>query len=881
MLARVWWKEWRQFRPAWLGLLATAAVAHVLALAYGSGVDEQSGLLTPIALGWAGIYVVAAGAAAFAGERDGDTLRFLDGLPVDRRTLWLGKATFATASSLALAIALGVLSRFGVWGIAPEYAIGRVAPVALLVLFESTAWSLFWSALVGNALNAAILAIVTVGVSWGGPLTRLDEVAFSLDLQTVAARLAAGLLALAVSWVVVTRRPGRDRPRFRRAAMVPSTANTSSRSRSSRWAWAPAARSLAWQAIREGRATGLLLLAIGLGIPALGAVAYLKPMLVIVGVLVCLAAGVSVFSVENQAGTYRFLAERGVRPGLAWAVKASIGLGFVLAYGLLLLGVWWAIGGLGLSGRRLDAWRVGAIVSVGVGSLAFAVGLLAGMVIRRRITAGVIAAVGLFAVLVPPFILLSMGMIAPWGMLLPAPILLAISWAWSGAWMLDRPGSRRWVHLAGLLTGGLGLVAAIYIGSRALGVPDVALPFNPASVRSLAVPPDQNAAEPYRRALGLLEHQTLGTRAEILEEVRRGAALPRLQFAQLEAGDVSGRFDPAFLGTKTLASFVAADAHDRQSSGDLAGAWEDIRTLLAIAEQLAEAGSLGQAGTAIAIRRNALLIHHDAMVLGMEWAAAPGQSSAMLRTALADFSLTPRLFRLEDVIRTEYVLLERTLDLPADRLFPFLSPSRNVSQLGQGILARLFISSAWERTRALRAARWAAVGMLLRVDNEPWQLFRVAPIPEEEAYRENTPLLRVLNFNADLLQAAVNWEILWRRALEQVLALRTWQLDHDGAYPDRLAELVPAELPALPLDPYSGRPFGYIRSDGQRLLPLGKQGDRPGSFRPADQEPTRPGQPLLYSVGADLKDDRGQVNLSRGFPVQVGDVVFPLPIAEE
>ena len=42
------------------------------------------------------------------------------------------------------------------------------------------------------------------------------------------------------------------------------------------------------------------------------------------------------------------------------------------------------------------------------------------------------------------------------------------------------------------------------------------------------------------------------------------------------------------------------------------------------------------------------------------------------------------------------------------------------------------------------------------------------------------------------------------------MAIRAWQLKHDGQFPDRLEAIVPDDLPSLPTDPYSGKPFGYL-----------------------------------------------------------------------
>jgi hypothetical protein len=91
----------------------------------------------------------------------------------------------------------------------------------------------------------------------------------------------------------------------------------------------------------------------------------------------------------------------------------------------------------------------------------------------------------------------------------------------------------------------------------------------------------------------------------------------------------------------------------------------------------------------------------------------------------------------------------------------------------------------------------------------------------------------------------------------QILALRTWQLQHDGRLPDKLQELVNSKLlDELPADPYwTGRHFGYTRSAGQSLLSLGERGPiRTGTAEVKRLRPTL-GSWLLYSIGPDRRDD--------------------------
>lgn len=76
-----------------------------------------------------------------------------------------------------------------------------------------------------------------------------------------------------------------------------------------------------------------------------------------------------------------------------------------------------------------------------------------------------------------------------------------------------------------------------------------------------------------------------------------------------------------------------------------------------------------------------------------------------------------------------------------------------------------------------------------------------------------------------------------RRMAATALAIRLFELDH-GRRPERLNQLVPEYLPALPVDPFAdaGGTFGY-RPDGP--------------------------SPILYSVGPDGKDDRGAFTIKK------------------
>jgi hypothetical protein len=88
-------------------------------------------------------------------------------------------------------------------------------------------------------------------------------------------------------------------------------------------------------------------------------------------------------------------------------------------------------------------------------------------------------------------------------------------------------------------------------------------------------------------------------------------------------------------------------------------------------------------------------------------------------------------------------------------------------------------------------------------------------------------------------------------------AVRAYQKDH-GLPPERLDQLVPDYLPRLPKDPFSGKPFRYLRS----------------------HVPDLPEEAwAVYSVGPDFSDDGGAAHVCGIMPSSTGpaktDLVWP------
>ena len=206
------------------------------------------------------------------------------------------------------------------------------------------------------------------------------------------------------------------------------------------------------------------------------------------------------------------------------------------------------------------------------------------------------------------------------------------------------------------------------------------------------------------------------------------------------------------------------------------------------------------------------------------------------------------------------------------------------------------VTTPWELARAGKAFRLLYGSRIEEARVDPWFAGRssqqkgmewskiritsgpqgriVAPAELEQIY-ESTPLVAFKLPRVESFIDQWNRYEVGRRALVQILALRAWQLEHGGRLPETLQELVTAGiLDTLPTDPYTPRHhFGYVRSAGQSLLPLGRFWSlRPGPEGEKQLRPTLDSR-LLYSVGPDLQDDGASRN-DQGR--NGGDIIFPL-----
>ncbi len=112
MIGALVWKQYRELRPAWVGITSIGCILLVGLSQWldpGSATAPQGNvaeylLVAGLLLSWC--YGMVSGALLLAGEQEDATLAFLDILPASRRRVWLGKVT---AGLLMLPAQAGVL----------------------------------------------------------------------------------------------------------------------------------------------------------------------------------------------------------------------------------------------------------------------------------------------------------------------------------------------------------------------------------------------------------------------------------------------------------------------------------------------------------------------------------------------------------------------------------------------------------------------------------------------------------------------------------------------------------------------------------------------------------------------------------------------------
>jgi hypothetical protein len=897
------WKELREQSMAAVALLVLGAGLLIGVQVWIPPGDltgnTYAGFVLPMILAW--MCGLIAGAQPFAVEFENGTMNCLDALPTSRRRLWAGKALAATAVVgfqvallVGLAASLGYLR--GIYGEFLAYPLSVAIPLLAFPL-SGLAFGLFGSALgrspmaaIGWALlvqlialsSLTVVAMVFTNPNWGNWL---------------GSRLVALFPALAtfLSYRIYTR-PDRLR---RRTARGPVTGPES---------W----RVLLWVAWRQVRWLQAPVLVAGLLTAAIlpRTVMLAWPLF---GLVFGAVLGVSAFAPDNLGGSVRFLGERRLPLGRVWLVKTAVALMplaavfLVLMLGALL--IYFTHPHHIANGIQYSAAHSACIIFLGP-VYGFAVGQFFGLVCRKGAVAAVLTllvAGGLFAVWLPSIVV---GGLAIWQVFGPPIVLIVATRLAMRPWVAGRLND--WRPTAGIVGAGLLTVGGVAFGVwwRVVGIPAVGPPFDVMAFVASAPTPEKNeggrkmrlvamgfeklwndpifqehdaASDPnstppryYQEAVDGLNQSGWPVGKPNLDSwmdrVFAGEWFPALSEAiALPPGITSSPWPPAFgyadqfdVTFQRMSILLCSRALQFQAQNKHAEALEMYRLALGISRHIRPRATANQFLQASRIETKVLR-------LLPKWAASNFDRPELLRQAVkmlqdGEAAIPP----LTETIETEYLVTRDILVMPAQaaqgwdgQFFAELVDLWRFTPWEQDRTNRIvdLLFAGWMRTAALdyktaierRDQTWTPAGLSLPLQS--W----LPATAGTEGIRERVNLAPLMNgfldsfispFMNQLFAGAPQIHTEWRAAQLQI-ALLLYQEEH-GRPAERLVDLTPGILPAVPIDPFDGgAPFHYRVSRGERIAMSPARGDDDGMVV------VEAGQGVVWSVSTDTVDDGG------------------------
>jgi hypothetical protein len=931
------WKEYREQRGVWLVMVAMTVLllAGLAAFQSPAGADwtrldsRVRESLVAAALAMAVTYGLVCGSMALAGEREGRTLVFLDTLTGQRAPVWRAKALAGAALTLAQVLVLTCL----VLPFGPDLERGGAGTLALIPLLalDAFAWGLAASALVRSAFGAALVGAAFLTLTW--MVTGL--LVWAWPAAGLVARVVLAVGAVVVSHRVFCESDRRRLPITARARRRAAAGEVSSR-RVLIWLTWRQARLEAVIVLVAALLLGVLVPMVDHSLATL--VLLLVGAVCGAAVFADEQEGGAFRFVGDQrlppGRVWRVKALCWFAVAVAAAVLVL--LGFVLSYlrkhagngetrRLMedLLG-----GEMPPVGYRI-AQPVMALV------YGFAAGQLAGLLSRRRLPAlvgGFAVAAGLAGVWIPSLLL---GGLPLWQLLGPPVVLLAAGRLVMWWWASDRLWTLRPVTC---LVGCSLLVSTwigVCLWYRVAEVPDVGPPFDRREfanrlseagrseagqlirdaarglvayekrvTEQMGPPPQPKAAPPAEPPEGeqtkdvpgvsdrgeppppegagdrqITYHDLLGAAlekgwpkdnkelgrwldrlfaGEWVGEFRKAAAAPPGLVVNPRDASIS-TLAPELQGCREAATLFTGRAVQLQARGEHAAALDHLLVVLGLSRQVGHLTPLFHHSVGQAMEQVALG--------GLErWLTDLSPRAPLLRRALAALKRhEEERPPLADAVKAEYYVLYNNLDV-------VFSPAGNF-QSRRFALAR---QMPWEKERETRIIN-AAFASALRAASRPfWQKGEAEPSSREIAHNYSQAVwvyLMHAGLNINRFREGEARAVCTLRAARLQTALALYQVEK-GKPAARLEDLVPHYLDKLPLDPFSGQPFRYRISKGERIVWTDNSSETAGAEPPRRE--VSAGQGVLWSVGPDRRDDGGLRQVA-GIEGTGADMIFLVP----
>lgn len=887
-VSRLVWKEYRAQRKLWVALLPGTVLLQLIYFAF----EPQSRIelffypaLLAMALGVC--HAAACMAMLFAGEREEDTDRLLQALPLHPRDLWLAKLGY---SAVAIGLFFIIVCLWTLVVFPDSFAPVRSYEVSqsLLSLRGPGLFYVTWAVCALTLLSSFFFRSVVQSLAMGGALllavTLLstlinDAIRGSGIAGPIGLSLAALLASIGSAWALprwLRSEPLLEQFRFTRTSARSENDQPSRSLRVLRWATrrsTPVLRTasvLLWKDLRTMALPAVVMFVLPmLGVVLLWSVGeagqtngwILECVAVIALPAFALLVGTGTFAYEQRTRTMGFLAERGASPQLVWVCRQVAGLVIVIVgVALTWLPVFEFIG----DGRSVHEFITRRDPFIGPpnynGSITlticlwlyvalFGMGQMFSVWIRSAILRWIAAILSGFVLVGITGAVIVERDISVWVSLIPLAIIsLLASFFTMNAWILQKHsrllllGKTAWLSAAVLVPLGLSL------GYLVVSIPPFPDPIDWRKHAAVMQNFDPIVTEKYRQLLRFADaglpsdvvNEELVRRADRSRDTEKTASeLPQILHELVLAMQKSStqRLEPSLVGSRYFNFSLhqlerVFELNWTKQLKDSPQAWEFLQDTLTLQAWL-QVQSWDSFMSFQAWRS-------DTLAAVREWVQQPGRTEEELRKAVA--TLERHQLNYDGTLMNQYTLAKQMLR--GEGL-----GHEFADEFASGTVERLQFPGSWfpqiEAWRGELVMNLILGPQLDPLSNLSGNLSRQANWSELNEWQINrlilsTPALHHLFWMQEVHRRQYSSTEMKIRATRLVTELELWKHEH-GTYPESLLQLLNPRMPQLPVDPRTHREFQYASRGLERPLIVTTHRDA--------VEIIAAGTPLLWTEG--------------------------------
>ena len=844
---RLAWKEYRMLRGFWISLALATVGLQLLAvvtvtLTNESTKDLPAGLFG-FGLAMVAFYALGCGATLFAVEREEETFDLLRSLPVTGAQVMRAKMSVAVTSVIALWAFVAVESPLVAGMQLPDLqSLAYLWATFGLAAVEALAWGTFFSLVLRRPISAVFAAAATGIVSVGLIVWCVVEVQSQIitgmeDMPVLILYRALAIFTIGATAVWLARHWFDDSLRVSLASL------SAGRARHEQQAHGIALGSLLWQQWRQSRLTMIVMTAAGVALviwifsvktwdSSERRMPIITMAVAIVTVLFAALAGANVFQSDQSNHSFRFLAERGVRPATVWCTRhliwlAPVALWATVTVFLFLLSIderdrnslaeELTKDNLNIVANVGQALRIIAGLGGVVLAIAYSAGQFCSMFLRKGVVSSFFALLLTGVLFYWAEIMDNLGISWVWSVA-PIPIVLMVAtWLRTPHWLLERTDwVARWQAVLSIVAPAAVLAIAV-IAFRVYQIPNAQIDFADAEFSRSPTEDERTTAQMYVEAEGMIKFPptdenginkawwklALADNQAAIQLALAATARPTCSFYDhrvLESGERAADFVPV----QRLGRLLVKSAQALEEEGKLDGAWDRYFAALTLSRRMRPSEA------------DADRLEAEVEELLPYWAAKPGQTEEKIQLTIDELrKFYAKLPPPTDAIKADYVTASRLLELDSDQM-------PNATGTTPHELRMLRISTAlvpWEMARSRRLLKLVAALDIQAI--EQVQSATANGTPYTNAWSSIIADSEPLNLGATTLfyqfgmplPAGVADRVLLmenrRRATLVLLALEAWKAKH-GKLPKTLDELAGTYLDNVPLDPYSGKPYRYM-----------------------------------------------------------------------